>query len=86
MLCETCVITRTKRIHVLVETLFCPGSHQENMYIISIPPRTPVLYSKTGLYRGMPISLFFYIHNIGCEYSLKPPRRCGSNVYPQSIF
>ena len=24
--------------------------------------------------------------NIYCGYSLEPPRRCGSNGYPQSIF
>ena len=24
--------------------------------------------------------------NIDCEYSLEPPRRGGSNGYPQSIF
>ena len=24
--------------------------------------------------------------NIDCEYSLEPPRRCGSNGYPQSMF
>ena len=25
-------------------------------------------------------------HNIDCEYSLEPPRRGGSNEYPQSMF
>ena len=25
-------------------------------------------------------------HNIGCGYSLEPPRRGGSNEYPQSMF
>ena len=34
---------------------------------------------------------FFYIfhifaQNIDCGYSLEPPRRGGSNVYPQSMF
>ena len=24
--------------------------------------------------------------NIDCGYSLEPPRRCGSNEYPQSMF
>ena len=30
----------------------------------------------------------FYIsaQNIDCEYSLEPPRRGGSNQYPQSMF
>ena len=31
---------------------------------------------------------FFYIsaQNIDCGYSLEPPRRGGSNEYPQSVF
>ena len=34
-------------------------------------------------------SLFFFhmsAQNIDCEYSLEPPRRGGSNEYPQSMF
>ena len=33
-------------------------------------------------------SIFFYIfaQNIDCGYSLQPPRRGGSNEYPQSMF
>ena len=33
-------------------------------------------------------TLFFLLLriNIDCEYSLEPPRRGGSNEYPQSIF
>ena len=27
-----------------------------------------------------------YGHNIDCGYSLEPPRRGGSNEYPQSMF
>ena len=32
--------------------------------------------------------IFFYIsaQNIDCEYTLEPPRRGGSNEYPQSMF
>ena len=29
---------------------------------------------------------FIYAQNIDCGYSLEPPRRGGSNVYPQSMF
>ena len=34
-------------------------SHQENMSVQCIPPWTPLLYSKTGVYRGIPIFLIF---------------------------
>ena len=32
--------------------------------------------------------IFFHMsaQNIDCEYSLEPPRRGGSNEYPQSMF
>ena len=32
------------------------------------------------------ISYLIYAQNIDCGYSLEPPRRGGSNEYPQSIF
>ena len=51
-------------------------------------------------YENMPIQIYwkFYhqkmkifrykilLKNIDCEYSLEPPRRGGSNEYPQSMF
>ena len=42
----------------------------------------PLLCSKTGVY----LFFLFLIQNIDCGYSLEPPRRGGSNVYPQSMF
>ena len=43
----------------------------------------------TGVYlfflRGIPIFLIF-AQNIDCGYTLEPPRRGGSNEYPQSMF
>ena len=35
-----------------------------------------------GVYISFPISA----QNIDCGYSLEPPRRGGSNEYPQSMF
>ena len=33
------------------------------------------------------ISVFlFALKNIDCEYALEPPRRGGSNAYPQSMY
>ena len=49
------------------------------------PPQTPLLYSKTGVYRGINYFLIS-AQNIDCGYSLEPPRRGGSNDYPQSMF
>ena len=33
--------------------------HQENMSVTCIPPYTPLLYSKTGVRRGLPFFLIF---------------------------
>ena len=33
--------------------------HQENMSVKCILPQTPLLYSKTGVYRGLPNFLIF---------------------------
>ena len=35
---------------------------------------------------GVYLFFLFLLQNIDCGYSLEPPRRCGSNVYPQSMF
>ena len=37
-------------------------------------------------YAGVYLFLLFLLQNIDCGYSLEPPRRGGSNVYPQSMF
>ena len=35
------------------------NKHQENMSVKCVPPQTPLLYSKTGVCRGIPIFLIF---------------------------
>ena len=40
---------------------------------------------KQGL-TGVYIIFLFLLKNIDCGYALEPPRRGGSNAYPQSIF
>ena len=52
---------------------------------VRTPVDIPILYSKTGVCKGIPIFLIF-APNIDCGYSLEPPRRGGSNLYPQSMF
>ena len=44
-----------------------------------------ILYTKTGVCRGIPIFLILF-QNIDCGYSLEPPRRGGSSMHPQSMF
>ena len=37
-------------------------------------------------FTGVCIVFLFLLKNIDCGYPLEPPRRCGSNAYPQSMF
>ena len=47
-----------------------------------------ILPSKNENFQIKNSDIFFYIsaQNIDCGYSLEPPRRGGSNDYPQSMF
>ena len=44
--------------------------------------------TKKWKFSDKKILIFFHIsaRNIDCRYSLEPPRRGGSNEYPQSMF
>ena len=42
--------------------------------------------SQVSVYRTIGPLVLFLLQNIDCGYSLEPPRRGGSNVYPQSMF
>ena len=46
--------------------------HQDNMSVKCIPPYTPLLFSKTGVFRGITIFSYFFL-NIDCGYSLEQP-------------
>ena len=64
---------------------FTHPSSRKHVYII-LTPLNPTFYSKTGVYSGIHYFSYFVKKNIGCGYSLEPPRRGGSNGYPQSMF
>ena len=51
------------------------------------PPLKPHFYVVKLGFTGVHILFFlFLLKNIDCGYSLEPPRRGGSNGYPQSLF
>ena len=43
---------------------FFSGHHQDNMSVCFIPPYTPPLYSKNGVYRGIHYFLIFALKHI----------------------
>ena len=46
----------------------------------------PHFYIEKLGFAGVYLFFLFLLQNIDCGYSLEPPRRGGSNVYPQSMF
>ena len=59
--------------------------HQENMSVKCIPPK-PHIYKVKLVFTGVYLLFLILIQNIDCGYSLEPPQRGGSNVYPQSML
>ena len=80
------MLIRTSVVVLIVSwfVLFAPTVHYENLSMQYIYIMRYVSKAK------IEISLeFFYINfaqNIDCGYTLEPPRRGGSNEYPQSMF
>ena len=52
----------------------------------NVYPLEPHFYIAKLGYTGVHLFFLFLLQNIYCGYSLEPPRRGGSNVYPQSMF
>ena len=50
------------------------------------PPPPPSFYTVKLGFTGVYIIFLISAQNIDCRYSLEPPRRGGSNEYPQSMF
>ena len=46
----------------------------------------PHFYTTKMGYAGVYLFFLVLLQNIDCGYSLEPPRRGGSNVYPQFMF
>ena len=52
----------------------------------NVYPLEPHFYIAKLGYARVYLFFLFLLQNIDCGYSLEPPRRGGSNVYPQSMF
>ena len=55
-------------------------------YLYNFDPFKPHFYIVKLGFTGVHISFHISAQNIICGYSLEPPRRGGSNGYPQSMF
>ena len=64
-------------VAALIITKTCP---------YNIDPLKPHFYIVKLGFTGVYIIFLISAQNIDCGYSLEPPRRGGSNEYPQSMF
>ena len=55
-------------------------------YLYYFDPLKPHFYIVKLGFAGVYIIFLISAQNIDCGYSLEPPRRGGSNEYPQSMF
>ena len=63
-----------------------PNITKTRIYMYKFDPHKPhFCIVKLGL-QGYTLFILFLLENIDCGYSLEPPRRGGSNEYPQSMF
>ena len=54
--------------------------------LYNVDPLKPHFYIVKVGFTGVNIIFLISAQNIDCGYSLEPPRRGGSNEYPQSMF
>ena len=68
-----------------------PSTSGEGNFIMktcpcNVYPIEPHFYIVKLGFAGVYLFFLFLLQNIDCGYSLEPPQRGGSNVYPQSMF
>ena len=64
---------------------FSPIASLKHACIILTPLNPTLMQQNWGL-QGYTLFFLFLLKNIDCGYSLEPPRRSGTNKYPQSMF
>ena len=75
-------ILRIKKLYIL-----CYPNTVTKTCLYNFDPLKPYFYVvKLGTLQGYIISFLFLLKNKDCGYSLEPPRRGGSNDYPQYVF
>ena len=65
---------------------FVYGGCITKTYLYNFDPLEPHFYTVKLGFKGVYIIFLISAQNIDCGYSLEPPRRGGSDGYPQSMF
>ena len=72
--------------HYLFWVHVCLSEHITKTYVYNVDPLKPHFYIVKVGFTGVYIIFLISAQNTDCGYSLEPPRRGGSNEYPQSMF
>ena len=70
---------------MLVNSIYC-RLYITKTRLYNVDPLKPHFYIVKLGFTGVYIIFLISAQNIDCGYSLEPPRRGGSNEYPQSMF
>ena len=62
------------------------GYHITKTRLYNVDPLKPHFFIVKLGFTGVYIIFLISAQNINCGYSLEPPRRVGSNEYPQSMY
>ena len=80
-------LQRGAHLFLLELLLFLEGRQNiTETYLYNFDPLKPHFYIVKLGFTGVYIIFLISAQNIDCGYSLEPPRRGGSNEYPQSMF
>ena len=74
-------VDETKKSYAMLKTEFITKT-----CLYNFDPLKPHSYIVKLGFTGVYIIFLISAKNIDCGYSLEPPRRGGSNEYPQSMF
>ena len=79
---------RSKDMKLIPMWYFSKAVHHENIptHVYNFDPLKPHFYIVKLGFAGVQVIFLISAQNMDCGYSLEPPRRGGSNEYPQSMF
>ena len=80
------VLWRHKKNNIYPDTAFISSYIITKTCLYNIDPLKPHFYTVKLGFTGVYTIIHISAQNIDCGYSLEPPRRGGSNEYPQSMF
>ena len=86
ILYKLCLIRVYKQVGKQWRTISQHRDAITKTYLYNFDPLKPHLYIVKLGFTGVYIIFLISAQNIDCGYSLEPPRRGGSNKYPQSLF